>query len=52
MPYGVPKSKGGDSTRNVAKMESCVSQVMAKQGVDKARAIAICKKSLGFTKGK
>ena len=50
MPYGIPTSKGGDSVRNVAKMERCVEQVMAKQGVSKDRAIAICKTSLGFTK--
>jgi hypothetical protein len=53
MPYGIPKSKGGESLTNVSKMESCVRQVMQKQkGIDKSRAIAICKSSMGFTKGK
>ena len=51
MPYGIPEEKGGDSMRNVSKMESCVASVMEKEGVDKSTAIAICKKSLGFTKG-
>lgn len=42
MPYGVAKAAGGDSTANDAKMERCVSQVMA-QGHDKVSAIRICK---------
>lgn len=46
MPYGVPQSAGGDSQANTAKMESCVSSVMKKQGVSKGQAIAICKASL------
>jgi len=57
MPYGIAKSKGGDKPSNVSKMESCVSKVMARPGFKpqagrdaKASAIAICKRSLGFTK--
>lgn len=50
MPYGIPKDKGGDSLKNVARMEECVTSVMEKEGVDKETAIRICKKSLGFTK--
>lgn len=46
MPYGVPKSKGGDSKENVAKMERCVASIMRKQQISKSRAIAICKDSL------
>lgn len=49
MPYGVPKSKGGDSLENDARMEACISKVM-KQGHDKESAVRICKTSLGFTK--
>ena len=48
-PYGIPKSKGGDSEANDAKMEKCVAKVM-KSGKPKKNAIAICKDSLGFTK--
>lgn len=51
MPYGIPEEKGGESVGNVAKMERCVSDLMAK-GHSKDSAIAICKKSLGFTKEK
>ena len=50
MPYGIPEEKGGDSMKNVARMEACVTSVMEKEGVDKSAAIAICKKSLGLTK--
>jgi hypothetical protein len=46
MPYGISKEHGGDSLENIAKMESCVRSVMSKQGVDKSRAIPICKASL------
>jgi hypothetical protein len=49
-PYGIPKDRGGDSARNVAKMERCVEKVMA-QGHPKLRAILICKKSLFGKKG-
>lgn len=49
MPYGIPEEKGGESLKNVAKMERCVQHLM-NQGHDKASAIAICKKSLGLTK--
>jgi hypothetical protein len=53
MPYGIPKEKGGDSAENVRKMESCVKNLMNKDPkLTKDRAIAICKSSLGFTKGK
>jgi len=51
MPYGIPKKKGGESKANLAKMESCVRQVMAKNPkLSKDRAIAICKTSLKLTK--
>lgn len=49
MPYGIPKEKGAESARNVAKMERCVNSVM-KAGYEKDNAIAICKSRLGFTK--
>lgn len=51
MPYGIPKEKGGDSAKNIARMDDCVSAVM-KRGQSKLSAILICKRSLGFTKGK
>lgn len=47
MPFGIAKSKGGDSPQNVAKMERCIQSVMSKQGVSKPQAIAICKDSIG-----
>ena len=46
MPYGIPKTAGGDSTRNVAKMESCVQQVMKGSKVPEESAIRICKTRL------
>ena len=46
MPYGIPKTAGGDTTRNVAKMESCVQQVMKGSKVDESSAIRICKTRL------
>lgn len=53
MPYGIPASKGGDSPENVAKMDRCVASVQEKQpGLSDSSAIAICKASLGFTKGR
>lgn len=51
MPYGVPKTHGGDTPENDKKMEDCVSSIMKKQGIPKPQAIAICKDSL-FGKGK
>ena len=45
MPYGVPKTHGGDNPANDAKMESCIKQVMA-NGTPKLNAILICKSSL------
>ena len=51
-PYGIPKVEGGESPANVGKMERCVAHVLQQKGVrDKGHAIAICKASLGFTKG-
>ena len=50
MPYGIAKTKGGDSAANDAKMERCVHDVMAK-GHDKLSAILICKTSI-FGKSK
>jgi len=50
MSYGIPKSKGGESTRNVAKMEACIEAIKAKHpDWDESRIIATCKQSLGFT---
>lgn len=49
MPYGIPEEQGGDSVKNVAKMERCVEHLMAK-GHSKESAIRICKTSMGFTK--
>ena len=46
MPYGVPKSSGGDSPENERKMARCVRRVMSSQSVDKESAIRICKSSL------
>lgn len=46
MPYGIAKSKGGDSTSNVERMERCVKAIMRKQDVSKESAIRICKQSL------
>jgi hypothetical protein len=45
MPYGIAKSKGGDSAANDAKMHRCIEDVMAK-GHDKLSAILICKVSI------
>ena len=50
MPYGVAKSIGGDTAANDAKMERCVSSLVAK-GYGKVSAIKICKASMeGTTK--
>lgn len=47
MPYGVDKDMGGDSPKNDAWMEHCVSSVMKKDpSLDKANAIRICKKQM------
>ena len=53
MPYGIK----GETAEQAEKMESCVSKVMAQSGFKpqkgrdaKASAIAICKRSLGYTK--
>jgi len=47
MPYGIPKEIGGDSKKNVAWMEKCVSSIMEKQpDMSKERAIRICKSQL------
>lgn len=45
MPYGIQKSKGGDSKSNVSKMERCVERV-TKSGKSKESAIKICKASM------
>lgn len=45
MPYGIAKSKGGDTPANDAKMERCVSHLMDK-GYDKVSAIKICKSNM------
>lgn len=45
MPYGLPKSIGGDSKKNDAKMEKMVSAIQA-SGKDKVSAIKIAKASM------
>lgn len=45
MPYGIDKEHGGDSVKNVAKMERCVEHLMGK-GHSKESAIRICKSSM------
>jgi len=45
MPYGIPKSYGGDTAANVTKMERCVNDLM-KKGYNKTSAIRICKAKL------
>lgn len=42
MPYGISKSQGGDSARNVAKMERQVTAIMG-SGHSKVSAIKIAK---------
>lgn len=49
MPYGIAKTKSGDSAANVKRMDDCVQAVM-KKGNSKLKAILMCKRSLGFTK--
>jgi hypothetical protein len=46
LPYGISKKHGGDSLENVAKVKSCVDQVMKRDGVSKESAIRICKDSI------
>ena len=48
MPYGLPKSQGGDTPEKDAKMERCIAQLQAK-GYDKLKAILICKSSIDGT---
>lgn len=45
MPYGLAKAAGGDSATNDAKMESCVSKLVA-SGHSKLSAILICKSAV------
>jgi hypothetical protein len=45
MPYGIPKSKGGDSKRNVAKVKKQV-QALQKKGYSKLSAIKIAKSKM------
>ncbi len=45
MPYGMAKAAGGDSPKNDAKMERCVSNLVS-QGKDKVTAIRICKAAI------
>lgn len=42
MPYGIAKSKGGDSRKNVKKVEKMVKAIM-KTGKSKVSAIKIAK---------
>jgi hypothetical protein len=46
LPYGIAKSRGGDSLKNVARVEACVKAVMAKGNRDRVSAIKICKAQL------
>lgn len=55
MPYGISKKHGGDSPKNVARMDACVADVqqsLAKRYPDqpaatrKVSAIRICKSRL------
>lgn len=50
MPYGLPKSIGGDSPSNTKWMENCVSKVSKGRG--KSSAIAVCKSQLIKTRRK
>lgn len=45
MPYQMSKASGGDSAKNDAKMERCVSSLVS-QGKDKSSAIRICKAAI------
>lgn len=45
MPYGIAKEHGGDSPKNVAKMERCVDALLDK-GHSKESAIRMCKSSI------
>ncbi len=51
MPYGLPKSKGGDTAASDAWMERCISDVQAK-GKSKLSAILICKAQFSKRKGR
>jgi hypothetical protein len=51
MPYGIPKSRGGDSKENVGKMEKCVNDIHGTnkktgKSYTKGEKIAICKAQL------
>jgi len=51
MPYGIPKSSGGDSPTNVDRVERCVKRLQAK-GYSKVSSIKLCKASMfGRKKG-
>lgn len=45
MPYGIAKKVGGDTAATDARMQRCVTDVMAK-GYKKENAIRICKTSI------
>lgn len=49
MPYGLPKSKGGDTAANDAWMKDCITAVQ-KKGHDKLSAILICKRTFAKKK--
>ena len=51
MPYGVPRSAGGDTAANDARVERCVKRLQAK-GYSKVSSIKLCKASMfGRKKG-
>lgn len=49
MPYGIAKSKGGDSPKNDAAMEKKVNAMQGK-GIGKVSAIKIAKSQMGKKK--
>lgn len=51
MPYGIAKKVGGDTPAVDAKMEDCVTKVMAK-GFKKENAIRICKSTIQISLSK
>jgi len=51
MPYGIAKRLGGDTKAVDARMERCVSKVMAR-GMPKENAIRICKSTIQISLSK
>lgn len=48
VPYGLPRSQGGDTPEKDAKMERCIADLQAK-GYPKLKALLICKASIDHT---